>query len=332
VSVRSLLAAVDRPALRARLAGRRVVASISGGKDSEALSLFLTELEIEHDRVHCLTGWDHQSTVDHVTGVLSERLGPVQILKPPLLMEELCFKKAMFPSRTRRFCTPELKVFPIANYLKAQDCDCINAVGVRAAESEARARLPEWEYFDAGDCDVWRPLLHWTEEDVIEMHQRHALQPCSLYLRWGVTRVGCWPCIFARKADIRLIADVDPERIDRIRSLESQIAVAAQLRYDRDRSLWMAEPDPEPPLSSADKHLRWERKRDRLVRPFQAPAWFQADAKDADGRYRFMPIDEVVDWARTAHGGRQREMFLPDRRDTGCMRWGMCEVLTGGSP
>jgi hypothetical protein len=43
------------------------------------------------------------------------------------------------------------------------------------------------------------------------------------------------------------------------------------------------------------------------------------------------PIDKVVDWSRTARGGRQRELFAASAADEGCMRWGMCET-TGGPP
>jgi len=41
----------------ARLNGCRGVASISGGKDSAAMSLYLHELGIDHDRGLLDTGW-----------------------------------------------------------------------------------------------------------------------------------------------------------------------------------------------------------------------------------------------------------------------------------
>lgn len=63
--------------LWAKLAGRRVVASVSGGKDSAALSLWLTEQGIEHDRVFCDTGWEHDATYEYLRGPLHGLLSPV---------------------------------------------------------------------------------------------------------------------------------------------------------------------------------------------------------------------------------------------------------------
>lgn len=44
-----------------RLKDAVVVCSVSGGKDSAALSLYLTELGIEHRRVFADTGWENES-------------------------------------------------------------------------------------------------------------------------------------------------------------------------------------------------------------------------------------------------------------------------------
>ena len=41
-----------------------------------------------------------------------------------------------------------------------------------------------------------------------------------------------------------------------------------------------------------------------------------------------LPIRGVVEWSKTARGGKQYDMF-PDYAREGCMRWGMCD--TGGA-
>jgi tRNA(Ile)-lysidine synthase TilS/MesJ len=46
----------------AQIDGWHVIASISGGKDSVAMSLYLRELEVEHVRVFCDTGWEHRDS------------------------------------------------------------------------------------------------------------------------------------------------------------------------------------------------------------------------------------------------------------------------------
>jgi 3'-phosphoadenosine 5'-phosphosulfate sulfotransferase (PAPS reductase)/FAD synthetase len=324
--------------LLAHLDGCRVIASISGGKDSEAMSLYFRELGIEHDRVFMDTGWEHAATYRHLD-VLERVLGPITRLRPAFRPEQiqqlldtvqrprvraavearnamviLCLTKTMFPSRVSRFCTEELKVFPFLRHIEQfidAGQDVINAVGVRAAESEKRSKFPEWEELRwwskrrnlAGcdprheyDCEVWRPLLRATFQDVIDIHQRHGLRPNSLYFR-GAIRVGCWPCIFARKSEIRFLADDDPERIALIEELEAELTDRARER-----------------AREKGEELIWER------------TWFQ----QGSGRklVELWPIRKTVAWSRTLRGGRveDRQVELFARADEGCMRWGMCET------
>lgn len=269
-----------------KLAGRRVIASVSGGKDSAALSLHLRESGIEHDRVFMDTGWEHPETYAYLRGELTRVLGPITEIRGPLQMEELILKKAMFPSRKRRFCTQELKVRPMAKHLRSLGSDVVNAVGIRGSESEARSKLFEWEWTEDFGCETWRPLMTWSEADVIAIHARHGLRPNPLYLK-GATRVGCWPCIYARKAEIRMVAETDPARIDRLRELEEKVSAGAG----------------------------------------EQRGWFQAKTEE-DGGFPPWPIDKVVEWSKTAHGGRQFELFAPDR-EPGCFRWGLCDTDLG---
>jgi 3'-phosphoadenosine 5'-phosphosulfate sulfotransferase (PAPS reductase)/FAD synthetase len=280
----------------ARLKGRRVVASVSGGKDSAAMSLYLTELGIEHDRVFCDTGWEHPDTYAYLRGPLTEKLGPIVELMPKKQMVELVKSKGIFPSSFRRFCTQELKVYPLAKYINGRmdgGEDIVNAVGIRAAESESRSKMPEWEWQEGFDCEVWRPLLHWTEQEVIDIHTRHGLRPNPLYLR-GASRVGCYPCILSRKDEIRQVADADPWRIDEIRTLEAEVAQKARERHAK----------------AGIEHTT-------------DPTFFQAKT---GGTGLCWPIDRVVGWSRTARGGKQLELFAAKSSDAGCMRWGLCDT------
>lgn len=258
------------------------------------MCLHLRELGIEFEPVFLDTGWESDVTYDYLRGELEHAIGPIRWLRGERTFEDLAKWKMMFPSRTRRFCTQFLKVFPMQAFIASLDEDVVNAVGVRAAESEARRRLPEWEWADGFDCETWRPLIAWTEQQVIDIHARHGLRPNPLYLA-GARRVGCYPCIYANKAEIRRIADSDPDRIERIRRLESDVVGAARARA--------------------------ETRGEVLERP---PAFFLMRRRD--GGSGFVPIDEVIAWSRTSRGGRQQDMFAAEPADAGCMRWGLCEA------
>lgn len=273
------------------------MASISGGKDSAALSLWLTEQGIEHDRVFMDTGWEHELTYEYLRGPLTKAIGPITEIRGEDSFAELARKKGMFPSRLGRFCTSELKIKPIKRYLADMPRPLVNAVGVRAGESFSRSRLPEWEWTDWLDAWTWRPLIEWSEQDVIDIHTKHQLSPNPLYLK-GARRVGCWPCIFARKSEIRLVSELSPERIEEIRQLEAEVGEAARLRYEK----------------------RGETFESLGYHP---PAMFHG--KRGEGP---IPIDKVVEWSHTARGGKQ--MLLLDRDPPGCMRWGLCEHVDEG--
>lgn len=285
-----------------------VIASVSGGRDSAAASLFLRELGIEHERVFADTGW-HPLTYDYIAGPLTRALGPIVRVAGERSLPELVRHKGMFPSRTRRFCTVELKVEPLKAYIARRAAETgrtvVNVIGIRRAESRARAGALELEgerYADGTSVLVWRPLVEWSVESVEAIHRRHGLEPNPLYAM-GAKRVGCWPCINASKAELKLLGRTDPERVREIAALELEAQDKAAARY-------------------AAKGQTFE------TLGYLRPTFFmQVGPKSERQEGKSWPIAKVMDWARTSRGGRQ--YMLEDAGD-GCVRWGLCEPPEGG--
>lgn len=161
-----------------------------------------------------------QATIDRA-------LAALQPTGNPFL--DACLLASGFPSVTRRFCTRQLKVEPVREQVYRpiwdKGGDVVSWQGIRADESRSRASLPRWQ--DIGFHDVFRPLLHWTVTDVWKRHRRHNIEPNPLYGQ-GQSRVGCLPCIMARKGELRNIAQRYPAHIERIREWEALVRQVAR--------------------------------------------------------------------------------------------------------
>ncbi|MBL8659772.1 MAG: phosphoadenosine phosphosulfate reductase family protein [Rhodospirillales bacterium] len=143
---------------------------------------------------------------------------------------DLCVLKGRFPSADVRFCTSELKVIPIYEQAILPALEETGYVeswqGVRADESRARASMAPVVDLGGG-VFVVRPILRWRVEDVFEAHSAVGLAPNPLYLG-GVSRVGCMPCIMARKDELLAIARRWPEEIDRVEAWEERVKRASK--------------------------------------------------------------------------------------------------------
>ena len=294
--------------------GAKVVASVSGGKDSTAMALHLMEIGVDFIPVFMDTGWEHDATYEYLN-TLEGQLGIEIVRLQSEGMESLCIRKGVFPSKTRRFCTEALKVKPMKAFLSGFD-DPVNAVGVRSGESLARSKLSATEEGRHVDALVWRPILDWTLEDVVEIHRRHGVAPNPLY-EMGAERVGCWPCVFSRKSEIRLISEIDPPRIDRLRALEERLT--SDLRSNPDR-MARAERDAEERAKTSGYSVEQELSRtsDRTFFHGKGPSRFRGLQPPTD-------IDTIVEWSKTVRGGWQYPLF-DDDGPSACVRWGLCEA------
>lgn len=160
--------------------------------------------------------------------------GNVEVLEgwqsEPLTMERLAIIKRRFPSPTARFCTTFLKLLPQKRWLDSTYSDLggiVRVSGVRAEESAARALRPEWtDVDDVFGCPLWLPIHSWTHQDVFACHARHGVPPNPLYLH-GCGRVGCFPCINAKKSELSAIAGRFPEAFVSLSDMENRVAGAS---------------------------------------------------------------------------------------------------------
>lgn len=200
--------------------------SFSGGKDSTALILWAKENLKEFDTVFCDTKWEHPITYDYIDYInktlLDNKLITVCSDKYDGFVD-LTIKKKCMPSSMSRFCTTELKLEPMKNYINSirGNYPRINIyLGVRADESFKRSLLAE-NVFDDEYYNAWikRPLLKWTAKDCFDLMKKWNIEPNPLYKK-GMKRVGCMPCIMSNQKDMKQIFLQFPEVESKLIELE----------------------------------------------------------------------------------------------------------------
>lgn len=214
---------------------------------------------------------------------------------------DLCMLHGRFPSKMAKFCTKELKLFPLEATRKPlweAGVSTVDWIGERAQESKARAKKPVLERVPKGGAwrVQYRPIHGWNHQEVFAIAKRHGLKPNPLYLL-GASRVGCWPCINSRKAEVGIIATQTPEKIDTLREWERRVSLVS--RRDNSESGKFA-------------------------------TFFSADKIPGNkGDWANSAIDNVVAWTRTSRGGRQfnllQEIEEEGAADTCSSEYGLCE-------
>ena len=218
--------------------GALVAVNTSGGKDSHAMTTLLSQI-VPPDQlvaVHApLVDVEWPGTIEFIRATLPPGmpliLAPVTSGKTLLdSIEERC----RFPSPKVRWCTSSLKRGPIERelrrYLKANprfSGRIINAMGMRAEESAARARKPPWRFNERNSRAErtwfdWLPIFELSTEDVFRIIRDAGQSPHPAY-GMGMSRLSCVFCIMASRADLHTAAQLQPALYARYVDLEERI-------------------------------------------------------------------------------------------------------------
>jgi 3'-phosphoadenosine 5'-phosphosulfate sulfotransferase (PAPS reductase)/FAD synthetase len=200
---------------------------------------------------------------------------------------DLCMIKGRFPSRMAQFCTQELKTKLLRDYgyeMARIHQGVESWQGVRADESPQRAKLLERES-EAGLFDIYRPILKWNVAQVFQIHRNHGIEPNPLY-KLGMGRVGCMPCINAKKDELLSISQRFPDHISRIEEWEKIVSVASK----RGQATFF-------------KHS--EIAFDSSLRP---------------------TIRNDVEWSQTSHGGKTIDLTRIIEPEPCVSSYGLCET------
>lgn len=289
--------------------GADIVFSLSGGKDSSAAGLAVTEFldSVGHPAekrrsIHADLGMiEWQSTPSLVTEIAS-------ILRTPLTtvarkagglihrweqrwqssldrFERLETYQLVSPwsSAKLRYCTSETKVAPIGSRLRRDYAGrtVISVVGIRREESSARAATPVWRrdsrFAPVGNRAgtvmlTWHPILDWTAEDVFAFHTSRNLPLHEAYAL-NSTRLSCSYCVLAslNNLSVASLAPGNHPSFRRITALETRSAFSFQ------PSRWLA--DVSPHLLSDAELAASQRARRTALRRRTLEATLPADLR-----------------------------------------------------
>ena len=226
-----------------RDAGGLFFVSHSGGKDSQAMYSHLVEgLKIPSDQIvliHAHLGaieWD--GVVNHIEANTAHPLNVVQAIDrdgAPKDFLSMVQARGMWPAPKYRQCTSDLKRGPIYKFMRKVMKDrgvllAVNCTGMRAEESSARAKRPEWSVNNAmskagRQVFEWLPIHDWSTDQVFDYIYSCGQAPFWAYGERGElnTRLSCVFCIMGSVNDHRHGAKQRPELFAQLVQMETDM-------------------------------------------------------------------------------------------------------------
>lgn len=192
----------------------RHILSLSGGKDSTALAIYMRDRVPEMEYVFLDTGKELPETYAYLEK-LEAFLGRaiVRLNSDRSFDHWLLIYRGVLPDARARWCTRKLKLEPFERYVG--DDPCVNYVGIRADEAHRKG------YISTKPNIVTRfPFIEdgITKEDVIRILEESGLG-LPEYYRWR-SRSGCFFCFFQQKIEWLGLRENHPDLFEQAAAYE----------------------------------------------------------------------------------------------------------------
>ena len=192
----------------------RHILSLSGGKDSAALAIYMRDRVSGMEYVFSDTRKELPETYEYLERI-EDYLGTrVTRLNATLGFDHwYAIYGSMLPSNHRRWCTKMLKLKPFEDYVG--DDPVINYVGLRADEDRT-GYISHKENI--------RPAYPFQEdglklEDIEEILQSSGVG-MPPYTRWGRSRSGCFFCFYQQKIEWVRLKETHPDLFEQAKAYE----------------------------------------------------------------------------------------------------------------
>ena len=258
--------------------GAALVLSVSGGKDSDAMCHHLLErrraegwsgeVVMIHADLGARVEW--QQTPDYVQNLAQRKGVPLHVVRWTHgdLIDRIWQRyykdpsRPCWPSAQMRYCTADLKRGPISRELRRlfPSGNVIRAMGLRAQESQTRARRPAFSLRADSSAPTkgrfvydWLPIHDWMETDVWDCIRRHGNIHHEAY-SLGNYRLSCALCVLASLNDLINGAVHNPA------TYREYCRIEAVTGYSFRKDFWLSDlkPDllPESTLIAVRDHKR----------------------------------------------------------------------------
>lgn len=203
----------------------RHILSLSGGKDSAALAIYLRDRVPNMEYIFHDTDKELPDTYEYIDR-LEDYLGQ-KVIRTTFgtTFDDLLRKYGgMLPSNHRRWCTRAMKLEPFENYIG--DAHCINYVGIRADEERVGyiSHKPNIE-----------AVFPFREDGIDYEGVQKILRESGLgmppYTEWGRTRSGCFFCFYQQKIEWVRLKQQYPHLYEEAKAYEKPNRINGNIFY-----------------------------------------------------------------------------------------------------